>query len=208
MYQGQLWWGILSVLPLGILVTLCARCRRTRGRTVIREETRRKGRSVHGNEDKKQFEVVRSYTVTRQDHGPRPPAPLPETTTISTISEFTVHPGVDISPNYENILIGNELDLEETYVNPIASDYGFPQKCFHPSDEDANDYENLSESRTSLANYGNAVYIERWKHPPDDKDLCNTKPQSQIHGSSLAKADGDEDDDDDDEPDYVNTVPC
>uniref|UniRef100_A0A4W3JNU2 Linker for activation of T-cells family member 2 n=1 Tax=Callorhinchus milii TaxID=7868 RepID=A0A4W3JNU2_CALMI len=182
MYQGQLWWGILSVLPLGILVTLCARCRRTRGRSKYR---------------------LHCVALTRQDHGPRPPCSC-----SLALTKFPLSPGVDISPNYENILIGNELDLEETYVNPIASDYGFPQKCFHPSDEDANDYENLSESRTSLANYGNAVYIERWKHPPDDKDLCNTKPQSQIHGSSLAKADGDEDDDDDDEPDYVNTVPC
>ncbi|XP_072909917.1 uncharacterized protein [Hemitrygon akajei] len=199
MNQAELWWAVVSVLfifPSGILVMLCMRCRKSRSRTVIREETRRKTQSVQLNEDKKVFEVVRSYTVSRTQ---QKPSLEPETEKVHASNVPT--DCRDDSANYENLKIENHHQLDQDYINPLAEDhYCSPRE--HPTstdDDDTNSYENVQinngESQTSVdstGSYENCEYAVKWR------------AQEEANG----KLDENDDDDDDDEPDYVNTVPC
>ncbi|XP_067866020.1 linker for activation of T-cells family member 2-like [Heterodontus francisci] len=203
MNQAELWWGVLSVLPLGILVMLCTRCRLFGNRTIIREETRKKGQSVHMNEDKKRFEVVRSYTVSRPEQTPRPQQDS-ENMAASNNSVLQVHQASDSTASYGNIAIANEHEQDQNYINPLAAEYYcFPQEFLKPpNDDDSNSYENVdigkAESRTSVesgGSYENCEYAVKWK--------CREKPDEKTVGNNI-----DDDDDDDEDPDYVNTVPC
>uniref|UniRef100_UPI00398E7383 linker for activation of T-cells family member 2-like isoform X2 n=1 Tax=Pristiophorus japonicus TaxID=55135 RepID=UPI00398E7383 len=199
MNQVELWWGLLSVLPLGILVMFCTRCRLFRSRTIIREETRRKGQSVHLNEDKKRFEVVRSYTVSRPEHVPTP-EPETENVDASNNSVSHVYQAADNSSNYGNITV-DQHELDQSYINPLAAEYYcFPEEFLKPpGDDDSNSYENVeigkTESRTSVesgGSYENCDYVKKWTH------------QEKLEGETGEN----NDDDDDEDPDYVNTVPC
>ncbi|XP_072099080.1 linker for activation of T-cells family member 2-like isoform X2 [Mobula birostris] len=196
MNQAELWWAVVSVLfifPFGILVMLCMRCRKSRSRTVIREETRRKTQSAQLNEDKKVFEVVRSYTVSRTE---RKPSLEPETEKVHALNISS--DCQDDSANYVNLKIENHHQLDQDYINPLAEDY-YCQPREHPKstdDEDTNSYENVElnkvESQTSVdstASYENCEYAVKWR------------TEEEARGKS-------DEDDDDDEPDYVNTVPC
>ncbi|XP_078081293.1 linker for activation of T-cells family member 2-like isoform X2 [Mustelus asterias] len=199
MNQAELWWGILSILPLGILVMFCARCRLFGNRTIIREETRRKGQSINMNEDSKRFEVVRSYTVSRPEQIPRPE---PKTENVTTSNDLQVYQAAD-TPSYGNIIIANKHEQDQNYINPLATEYYcFPQEFLKPPvDDDSTSYENVeidkTETRTSVesgGSYENCEYVTKWKQQekPEEKRVENN----------------DENDDDDDDPDYVNTVPC
>ncbi|XP_051891822.1 linker for activation of T-cells family member 2-like isoform X2 [Pristis pectinata] len=202
MNQAELWWAVVSVLfilPLGILVMLCIRCRRSRSRTIIREETRRKTHSVQTDEDKKGFEVVRSFTVSRTE---QKPSLEPETENVHASNVAVSSLCRDLSPNYMNLNIENNHRLEQDYINPLSEDYYCtPRELLKSADEDdSNSYENVEiskvESQTSVdstASYENCEYAVKWK------------AQEKQKGES---GENDDDDDDDDEPDYVNTVPC
>ncbi|XP_072325286.1 linker for activation of T-cells family member 2-like [Scyliorhinus torazame] len=196
MNQVELWWGILSILPLGILVMFCTRCRLSGNRTIIRQETRRKGQSVNMNEDSKRFEVVRSYTVSRPEQTPRPE---PKTENVAASNDLQVFQDV---PSYGNIIIANKLEQEQNYINPLAAEYYcFPQEFLKPpTDDDSNSYENVeineTPTRTSVGSdgsYENCEYAGKWNH--------QEKPEEK-------RVEINDDDDDDDDPDYVNTVPC
>ncbi|XP_067864056.1 linker for activation of T-cells family member 2-like isoform X1 [Heptranchias perlo] len=202
MNQAELLWGVLSILPLGILVMLCTRCRLSRSRTIIREETRKKGQSVHMNEDKKRFEVVRSYTVSRTERVPRLEPELEHEAASNNANPVICQDAV-VAPDYGNIIIANKHDLDQNYINPLAAEYYCcPQEFLKPpDDDDSNSYENVqigkTESRTSVesgGSYENCDYAIKWKdlEKPEEKTV----------------EDNDDDDDDDEDPDYVNTVPC
>ncbi|XP_041054055.1 linker for activation of T-cells family member 2-like isoform X1 [Carcharodon carcharias] len=197
MNQVELWWGILSVLPFGILVMLCTRCRLFGNRTIIREETRRKGQSVHMNEDKKRFEVVRSYTVSRPEPTPTPDS---KTENLAASNDLISHVHqAGNTPGYGNISIANNHEQDQNYINPLAAEYYcFPEEFLKPPNDDSNSYENVeigkTASQTSVesgGSYENCEYAVKWKHleEPEEKRVGNN-------------------DDDDDDPDYVNTVPC
>ncbi|XP_067864061.1 uncharacterized protein [Heptranchias perlo] len=151
MNQAELLWGVLSILPLGILVMLCTRCRLSRSRTIIREETRKKGQSVHMNEDKKRFEVVRSYTVSRTERVPRLEPELEHEAASNNANPVICQDAV-VAPDYGNIII----------------------------DDDSNSYENVqigkTESRTSVesgGSYENCDYAIKWKdlEKPEEKTV-------------------------------------
>ncbi|XP_048413534.1 linker for activation of T-cells family member 2-like isoform X1 [Stegostoma tigrinum] len=199
MNQVELWLGVLFLLPLVILVMLCSRCRLFGNRTIIREETRKMGQSVHINEDKKRFEVVRSYTVSRPEQTPRPgPAMGNMAATHHSLSQ--VQPASGSPPSYGNLDIAKQYEHEQDYINPLAAEYYcFPAEYLKPPhDDDSASYENVeiekTESRTSVesgGSYENCEYAAKWK--------LQEKPEGKKHGNNS---------DEDEDPDYVNTVPC
>ncbi|XP_072445305.1 linker for activation of T-cells family member 2-like isoform X1 [Chiloscyllium punctatum] len=199
MNQVELWLGVLSVLPLAVLVMLCSRCRLFGNRTIIREENRKAGQSVHMNEDKKRFEVVRSYTVSRPEQTARPEPEMgnmaPSNHSLSQVQQASGSP-----PNYGNLAIANKYEDDQNYINPLAAEYYcFPAEYLKPPhDDDSTSYENVeirkTESHTSVesgASYENCEYAVKWKlqQEPEEKTYMNNSEE-------------------DEEPDYINTFPC
>ncbi|XP_078278309.1 uncharacterized protein LOC144606261 isoform X2 [Rhinoraja longicauda] len=177
MNQAELWWAGLSILftlPLGILVLLCTRCRQSRSRTIIREETRRKTQSVQMNDDKKGFEVVRSFTVSRSQ---QKPSPEPEAEN-EPASNVVISPDCpDIQPSYMNLNIENNHRLDQDYINPLSADYYCtPCECIKSADDDddSNSYENVqinkAESQTS------EMSGENDDEDDEEPDYVNTVP--------------------------------
>ncbi|XP_055513826.1 linker for activation of T-cells family member 2-like isoform X2 [Leucoraja erinacea] len=173
----QLWWAVLSILfslPLGTLVLLCMRCRKSRSRTIIREETRRKTQSVQMNDEKKGFEVVRSYTVSRSG---QKPSPEPETENEPATNVVISPDCQDIQPSYMNVNIENNHRLDQDYINPLSADYYCTPSEYIKSaddDDDSNSYENVQINK--VASQTSETSGENDDEDDEEPDYVNAIP--------------------------------
>nr|XP_014353228.1 PREDICTED: linker for activation of T-cells family member 2 isoform X3 [Latimeria chalumnae] len=166
MIQGEALWAVATVFLLGAGFSMCIRCKRSKSEAVIRQN--RIYEQSQQNDNFKQFEVVRSFTV-KQGHTQRQPAEPPTQDVVKPPN----NPFKDDLHKYENVVIASETEQDSTYVNPIATDYyNLGTGILSPPKDDDEDcsYQNVTvcnkigntESDDDDDDYENSDYIEKW----------------------------------------------
>ncbi|XP_043910136.1 linker for activation of T-cells family member 2 [Protopterus annectens] len=190
MTQEAVLMSLAFAVFLGLALMMCMRCRFTRRRTIIRQENRLYEKSYL--DESKRFQVIRSYTISKEGHELRP-LPVPEETDDTEDTRNT--DDTDDAPIYKNQMFQPPDDT--SYITPISNLY---RNCGHllkppnddDDDDDTNSYENVIISKHASmlsgdsAEYENSIYIEKWtkKHieagspsDEDNQDYMNvTKP--------------------------------
>ncbi|XP_054857935.1 linker for activation of T-cells family member 2 [Eublepharis macularius] len=186
MNQVELLWAAVSLLLLGALVSMCMKCQRGRSKQ------EKKGLNSQRNrcEDQLITEVVRSYSMSRQEQF-KMPCNMQKTSKSRKYS-IPSDAGDYAEPRYQNVS-GKETqpDQDAAYIEPISMDYYNCRKLLRPpSDDDSRSYQNVAGpsngtgcSFAEVGIYENRAALHLWQTPP---------------GSGCSS---------DDEPDYVNAGP-
>ncbi|GCC18543.1 hypothetical protein chiPu_0017972 [Chiloscyllium punctatum] len=151
MNQVELWLGVLSVLPLAVLVMLCSRCRLFGNRTIIREENRKAGQSVHiistrtnskARTRDGEYGSLKSFTFTSSTRNPL------AAEYYCFPAEYLKPPHDDDSTSYENV----EIRKTESHT-----------------------------SVESGASYENCEYAVKWKlqQEPEEKTYMNNSEEDE-----------------------------
>ncbi|XP_050022093.1 linker for activation of T-cells family member 2 isoform X2 [Alexandromys fortis] len=176
--------SVPMLLLLGATAWLCARCSRP---GVKRNEKIYEQRNQQENEQS--FTLAQTYSLAR----PVWPGPLRDTA-LDKPSErknkllFSHLEGPE-SLRYQNFYKGSSHEPDETYVDPISTDYynwGCPRKP--PEEDDSNSYENVLICKPSAPDsggedaedYQNSLSIREWREsrrtvgsPDEEPDYVN-----------------------------------
>ncbi|XP_029469233.1 linker for activation of T-cells family member 2 isoform X2 [Rhinatrema bivittatum] len=162
MSHVELLGAVASIMLLGALVTLCMKCRQSK---VTRKNTCIQQRNL--NEDQLRFQVIRTYTMIRQEQ--KSDESQPRRNTVQC--PITVYNNVE--PRYQNVMTENELDSAAAYIDPISMDYYNCRQFLRPP-----------TVRDDSGEYENAVNIQTWENPSEiagsleneyaDPDYVNT----------------------------------
>ncbi|XP_052025010.1 linker for activation of T-cells family member 2 isoform X2 [Apodemus sylvaticus] len=191
----ELLWPLsgLLLLLLGATAWLCVRCSRP---GVKRNEKIYEQRNQQENDQSLATAQTQTYSLARQVW----PGPQMDTASDKSFERKNKLPFSHLegpeSPRYQNLYKGSRQEPDNTYVDPIPTDY-YNWGCFQkpPEDDDSNSYENVLICKPSTPesgveeseDYQNSLSILQWR---ESKRIVGA--QTPLSGSP------------DEEPDYVN----